>query len=88
MRNKHISELTTKLKLIESSAYCHRKIYKAWKVFDEIKILLNPADAQTLYRDLLELDPEYPDYIATKEVRARNSEILSEDIKRIIANAV
>lgn len=59
MTNK---DLLKSLEFILSKGFCTRTIHRAWMEFDKIKQYLSEEDRKLIYKWMLELDPDYPDY--------------------------
>lgn len=55
-------DLIRSLNLILNKGFCTRTIYRAKREFNKIKPYLTENDGQLIYKWMLELDPDYPDY--------------------------
>ncbi len=58
--NKH--SLLKSLDFILNKGFCTRTIHRAWREFEKIKSYLTEEDSKLIYKWMLELDPDYPDY--------------------------
>lgn len=59
MKKKYLLE---SLEFILNKGFCTRTIHRAWIEFNKIKEYLVEEDRKLIYRWMLELDPDYPDY--------------------------
>lgn len=59
MKKKHLLE---SLEFILNKGFCTRTIHRAWMEFNKIKEYLAEEDRKLIYKWMLELDPDYPDY--------------------------
>lgn len=59
MKKKYLIE---SLEFILNKGFCTRTIHRAWMEFYKIKQYLSEEDSKLIYRWMLELDPDYPDY--------------------------
>lgn len=55
--------LLKSLDFILNKGFCVRTIDRAWREFDKIKPYLTVEDSELIYKWMLELDPDYPDYM-------------------------
>lgn len=55
-------DLLKSLEFILNKGFCTRTIHRAWAEFDKIKSHLAEEDSKLIYKWMLELDPDYPDY--------------------------
>ena len=54
--------LLKSLDFILNKGFCTRTIHRAWREFEKIKSYLTDEDSKLIYKWMLELDPDYPDY--------------------------
>ena len=59
MKKKYLLE---SLEFIRNKGFCARTIHRAWMEFHKIKEYLPEEDSKLIYKWMLELDPDYPDY--------------------------
>ena len=59
MKKKYLLE---SLEFILNKGFCARTIHRAWMEFHKIKQYLTEEDSKLIYKWMLELDPDYPDY--------------------------
>ena len=59
MKKKYLIE---SLEFILNKGFCARTIHRAWMEFNKIKEYLSEEDRKLIYKWMLELDPDYPDY--------------------------
>jgi hypothetical protein len=59
MKRKYLLE---SLEFILNKGFCTRTIHRAWMEFNKIKQYLAEEDRKLIYKWMLELDPDYPDY--------------------------
>jgi hypothetical protein len=59
MKQKYLLE---SLEFILNKGFCTRTIHRAWMEFNKIKQYLAEEDRKLIYKWMLELDPDYPDY--------------------------
>lgn len=59
MKKKYLLE---SLGFILNKGFCTRTIHRAWMEFNKIKEYLSEEDRKLIYKWMLELDPDYPDY--------------------------
>lgn len=59
MKQKYLIE---SLEFILNKGFCTRTIHRAWMEFNKIKEYLSEEDSKLIYKWMLELDPDYPDY--------------------------
>ncbi len=57
------NNLIKSLDFILNKGFCARTIHRAWREFEKIKPYLTEEDSKLIYEWMLELDPDYPDYI-------------------------
>ena len=57
------NSLIKSLDFILNKGFCKRTIYRAWKEFKKIKPYLAEEDSELIYRCMLYVDPDYPDYM-------------------------
>lgn len=55
-------DLIKSLDFILNKGFCARTIHRAWMEFHKIKQYLVEEDSKLIYKWMLELDPDYPDY--------------------------
>lgn len=55
-------DLLKSLEFISNKGFCTRTIHRAWMEFNKIKQYLTEEDRKLIYKWMLELDPDYPDY--------------------------
>lgn len=56
-------DLLHSLEFILNKGFCARTIHRAWIEFDKIKSHLAEKDRELIYKWMLEMDPDYPDYL-------------------------
>lgn len=59
MNKKYLLE---SLEFILNKGFCTRTIHRAWMEFNKIRPYLSEEDSKLIYKWMLELDPDYPDY--------------------------
>ena len=55
-------DLIKSLEFILNKGFCARTIHRAWIEFDKIKQYIPEEDGELIYKWMLEMDPDYPDY--------------------------
>lgn len=86
MKNKYFynKEIRDKLNFIIQKGYCNRTFFRAKKAFYEIKDLLDENDVKIITKDMLKIDPDYPDNFGPTGAGKYDWYIFSERLKEMI----